>query len=758
MFKLLKYLKPYTIMVIAAIGLLFAQANLELALPDYLSNIVDTGIQQGGVESAVPLAIRESELDRIFIFMDSENQTEVLNNYTLKDENSTDYDELLADYPLLVNESIYIRNKLKNAEIEELEEIIIKPLVTVFTYEQALALTWAALMDPNITVPENAAQLLMPFGFNTTVPPTIDYFFYNISFYPLPFLQGVADTLTEAYEMMGDTMLNQFGVYAVRFEYETIQMNTDRIETLYLLKSGGLMILMTILAVICTIAVSYLASKTSAGWARDIRAKLFNKVESFSSIEFDRFSTASLITRSTNDITQIQMAMYMIVRLVFYAPMMGIGGILHALAKSREMWWLIGVAVGALMVLIGIVFVIAVPKFQIIQKMTDRLNLVARESLSGMLVIRAFNMEKHEEDRFDKANIDLTALTLFISRVFVVLMPIMMLIMNGLMLGIIWIGAHKVADAAMQVGDMMAFMQYAMQIVMAFLMLTMMFVILPRAFVSGKRISEVINTETVINDPEEPKAFSDQFNGTVEFRDVSFAYPGAKKCVVENISFTAKAGETTAFIGSTGSGKTSIINLIPRFYEVSSGSILIDGVDIREVKQHDLREKIGYIPQKSSLFSGTIESNMLFADENASEEEIREAIDIAQATGFVQSKEEGLQTEIAQKGMNVSGGQKQRLSIARALVKKAPIYIFDDSFSQLDFKTDAALRKALKKKTGDSTLFIVTQRVSTIKNAEQIIVLDDGKMVGKGTHDELMVDNEIYREIAVSQLELEESL
>ena len=745
-------------MVIAAIGLLFAQANLELALPDYLSNIVDTGIQQGGVESPVPLAIRESELNRTFLFLDSENQTKVLNHYSLKDENSTDYDKLVEDYPILANESVYIRNKMTNAEIKEIEEIYTGALVVVFTYERLLT----QLNDPLVNTTEDdlleATLLLAPFGFNATSPPTVEYFFFNISFYPPSVLIGLADGLVEVFNEMGDTMLNQMAVFAVRREYEIIGMDTDQIQTLYLLKSGGLMLLMTLLAVICTIAVSYLASRTSAGWARDVRSKLFNKVESFSNIEFDKFSTASLITRSTNDITQIQMAMYMLIRLVFYAPILGVGGIIHALAKSRNLWWLIGAAVGALVVLIGIVFVITVPKFQVIQKKTDRLNLVARESLSGMLVIRAFNMEKHEEHRFDEANIDLTALSLFVTRVFVILMPLMMLIMNGLMIAIIWFGSHQVADAAMQVGDMMAFMQYAMQIVMAFLMLTMMFIMLPRAFVSGKRINEVLVTETVINDPEEPKEFPAAFKGAVEFKDVSFAYPGAKKNVVENISFTAQPGETTAFIGATGSGKTSIINLIPRFYEVSSGSIKIDGIDIRDVTQHDLREKIGYIPQKSSLFSGTIESNMQFADEDASENEVLEALDIAQAAEFVKSKEEGVQSEIAQGGMNVSGGQKQRLSIARALVKKPPIYIFDDSFSQLDFKTDSALRKALKTKTGDSTLFIVTQRVSTIKNAEQIIVLDEGKMVGRGTHDELMKDNEIYREIAISQLELEESL
>ncbi|MHA1199393.1 MAG: ABC transporter ATP-binding protein, partial [Candidatus Heimdallarchaeaceae archaeon] len=647
MIRLMKYLKPYSLLVIAAIGLLFAQANLELALPDYLSDIVDTGIQQGGIENAVPLAIRKSEMDRLFIFMDSENQTEVLNNYTLEDENSTDYDNLVETYPIIANESIYVRNKMKKAEIEDFEEIIIRPLVVVFTFEQALA-------DP-----ANATEMLALFGFNETTVPPAPVFFNILSMLPPSNLTMIVDMVTLSFEALGGSLLYQVGAFAVKFEYEAIGMNTDRIQNLYILKAGGLMLLMTLLAVICTIAVSYLASRTSSGWARDIRSKLFRKVESFSSIEFDKFSTASLITRSTNDITQIQMAMYMLVRMVFYAPILGVGGIIHALAKSRSMWWLIGTAVAVLVSLVIVVFFVALPKFKIIQKLTDKLNLVSRESLSGMLVIRAFNMEKHEEARFDEANVDVTAVSLFVTRIFVILMPIMMIVLNGLAVGIIWVGAHKVAEASMQVGDMMAFLQYSMQIVFAFLMLTMMFIILPRAFVSGKRINDVLTVEPEINDPEDPKEFPEPFKGSVEFRDVSFTYPGAKKNVVENITFTAKSGETTAFIGSTGSGKSSLVNLIPRFYEVSAGAILIDGIDIREVTQYDLREKIGYIPQKSTLFSGTIETNLLFADDEASEQEMQEALDIAQATEFVTSKEEGMQSEIAQGGMNVSGGQKQ---------------------------------------------------------------------------------------------------
>jgi ATP-binding cassette subfamily B multidrug efflux pump len=483
---------------------------------------------------------------------------------------------------------------------------------------------------------------------------------------------------------------------------------------------------------------------------------LFERVENFSNTEFDKFSTASLITRSTNDVTQIQMVVFLLLRIVFFAPIMGVGGIIMALNKSTSMWWIIALAVLALICLIGVVFSVSLPKFRIMQSLIDRLNLVTRENLSGMMVIRAFNMQKFEEDRFDKANVDLTSTSLFVNRVMVTMFPFMMIIMNGLSLLIIWVGAHQVAQSSMQVGDMIAFLQYSMQIVFAFLMLSMMFIIIPRASVSGGRIADVLETKPSIHDPQEPKQFKEPFSGAVEFRDVSFRYPDALEDVLHNISFTAHPGQTTAFIGSTGSGKSTVVNLIPRFYEATSGSILVDGTDIRQVRQHDLRDKIGYIPQRGMLFSGTIGSNLRYADEDAPDDSLKEAADIAQASEFIFEKPEGLEAEISQGGANVSGGQKQRLSIARALVKKAPIYIFDDSFSALDFKTDSALRKALKEKTSSSTVLIVTQRVSTIKNADQIIVLDEGKVVGKGRHEELMEDCETYREIAMSQLSMEE--
>jgi ATP-binding cassette subfamily B protein len=517
-----------------------------------------------------------------------------------------------------------------------------------------------------------------------------------------------------------------------------------------------LMLLVTLLSVLCTIAVGYLSARTAAGLARDLRRNVFQKVESFASTEFDKFSTASLITRSTNDVTQSQMVVIMMMRMVIYAPIIGVGGIIRALAKSTSMWWIIALAVIVLLGLVMTVFSIALPKFKIIQSLIDRLNLVTRENLSGMMVIRAFSMQKFEEKRFDKANQDVTSVNLFVNRVMVVMMPVMMLIMNGVTVLIIWVGAHQVAQSQMQVGDMIAFMQYAIQIVFSFLMLSMMFIIIPRAAVSADRIADVLETEPHIKDPETPRQFPAPFKGNIEFRNVNFRYPGAEEDVLHDITFTARPGQTTAFIGTTGSGKSTIVNLIPRFYEVTGGAIYLDGVDIREVTQHDLREKIGFVPQKSNLFSGTIESNLLYADENASDEDLKLAADISQSTEFISEKPDGMQTEIAQGGMNVSGGQKQRLSIARALVKKAPIYIFDDSFSALDFKTDAALRKSLKEHTSASALLIVTQRIATIKNAEQIIVLDEGKVVGKGNHDELMKSCEVYQGIALSQLSKEE--
>jgi len=524
----------------------------------------------------------------------------------------------------------------------------------------------------------------------------------------------------------------------------------------YIWQIGRIMLLVALGGTVCSILAAFLSAKTAMGFGKILRGEIFRHVERFSLHEFDKVGTPSLITRNTNDVTQIQMVVIIMIRIVFYAPIMGVGGVIRAMNKDVSMWWIIALAVVVLTGLIITVFSISLPKFKMMQKLIDRLNLVTRENLSGMMVIRAFNMQPFEENRFDKANQDLTGTMLFVGRVMVTMFPVMMLILNGLSILIIWVGAHQVALSNMQVGDMMAFLQYSMQIVFSFLMLSFMFIILPRASVSGDRIAEVLAVEPVIRDPQNPRRFETPFKGTIEFRRVSFRYPGAEEDVLQDISFTAVPGQTTAFIGSTGSGKSTIVNLIPRFYDVTEGSILIDGSDIREVTQHELREKIGYVPQKGTLFSGTIESNLLYADENASPETLQDAVEISQAAEFISDRPEGIKADISQGGANISGGQKQRMSIARALVKKAPIYIFDDSFSSLDLKTDSALRRALKARTANSTLLIVTQRISTIKNAEQIIVLDDGRISGKGSHSELMQQCETYREIALSQLSMEE--
>ena len=619
-----------------------------------------------------------------------------------------------------------------------------KALLVVSGLEQALA-------DP-----AKAKAMGQSFGFDlSTIPAGVDVF-AMLQKLPPATLTKITATIDQKFATLGTSMIVQMSVGAVKSEYAALGMDTGTMQTNYIIHTGILMMLVTLLSVVCSISVGFLSARTAAGLARDLRRNVFQRVESFSSTEFDKFSTASLITRSTNDVTQIQMVVLMSMRMVIYAPIIGVGGIIRALAKSTSMWWIIALAVIVLLGLVLTVFSIALPKFKVIQSLIDRLNLVTRENLSGMMVIRSFSMQEFEEKRFDKANVDLTSVSLFINRVMVVMMPVMMLIMNGVTVLIIWVGAHQVAQSHMQVGDMIAFMQYAMQIVTAFLMLSMMFIIIPRAAVSADRIADVLETDPQIKDPENPRQFPTSFKGNIEFRNVNFRYPGAEENVLHDISFTAKPGQTTAFIGTTGSGKSTIVNLVPRFYEVSGGAILLDGIDIREVTQHDLREKIGFVPQKGNLFSGTIESNLLYADENATDEELKVAADVSQSSEFINAKPEGMQTEIAQGGMNVSGGQKQRLSIARALVKKAPIYIFDDSFSALDFKTDAALRKALKENTGSSTLLIVTQRIATVINAEQIIVLDEGKVVGKGAHEELMKSCEVYQGIALSQLSKEE--
>ena len=745
MLRLTRYLKPYAWMILLAVVLLFVQANADLALPDYLSKIVNVGIQQGGVDSVVPVAIRQSEMDRLAIFLDDADKTALLAQYMLVDQTSPDHAALVKKYPTLANEPVYVAGELDQTTIDTLAPALSQAWLAVSAIEQIIA-------DPS-----KAAAMGGGFGgFDLSKLPAGTDLFMLLKQLPAAQITQMKARMQEQFAALGDSMVTQAAIRTVKAEYVALGMDAEKLQTAYILRIGGQMLLLTLLSVACTIAVGFIAARTSAGLARDLRKAVFEKVENFSGIEFDKFSTASLITRTTNDVTQVQMVTMMMVRMVIYAPIMGVGGVIRAMGKGSGMWWLIAVAVAILLSLIAIVFSIALPKFKSIQKLVDRLNLVARENLSGMMVIRAFNMQSFEENRFDKANRDLTAVSLFINRVMVIMMPLMMFIMSSLMLAIIWVGAHQVAEATMQVGDMMAFMQYAMQIVMSFLMLSMMFIMLPRAAVSGDRIADVLETEPTIHDPEMPQAFAKPVRGVVEFRDVGFRYPGADANVLCGINFTAQPGQTTAIIGSTGSGKSTVVNLIPRFFDVTEGAILVDGIDIRAVSQHDLRDQIGYIPQRGTLFSGTIESNLRYADDGADAETLRWAADIAQASEFIDARPEGMDAEIAQGGVNVSGGQKQRLAIARALVKKPPIFIFDDSFSALDFKTDAALRRALKTQIGDSALLIVTQRVATVKNAEQIIVLEEGKMVGKGTHRELMETCKTYQEIALSQLSKEE--
>ncbi len=747
MFRLAKYLKPFTVLILVSIVLLFFQAMANLALPNYMSNIVNVGIQQGGIENAVPEAIRKSQMDKLTIFMDSESKSEVLESYTLVAMTSSDHREYLKKYPQLENEGIYVLNKISREKTGRINKYMGRAFLAVTGIEQMIA-------DP-----EKAAAAGDMLGFDLTRIPegmTAGEVFAMIESLPEAQLSELLDGMNEQFDTLGDRMVTQSAVSSVRAEYAALGMDTDRVQSSYIWYAGLLMLLLSLVSAICSVAVGYLSAKAAAGLARNLREMVFSRIESFSNTEFDKFSTASLITRSTNDITQIQMLVVVLIRMVFYAPILGIGGIILALSKSTSMSWIIAVAVIVIICLIMVIFSVTMPRFRKMQDLIDRLSLVTREDLSGMMVIRAFNNQKFEEDRFDRANIDLTRTSLFVNRAMVVLMPAMMLVMNGVSLLIVWVGAHQVAVSNIQVGDMMAFLQYAMLIIMSFLMLSVMFIMIPRASVSAGRVADVLETESIIRDPEKPGEFSISLQGQIDFKNVSFRYPEAEEDVIHDISFTARPGQTTAIIGSTGSGKSTLANLLLRFYDVSRGNISVDGIDIREVTQHDLRERIGYVPQKSILFSGTIESNLRFADEDASDLKIKEAAEAAQALDFVNEKPEGFNAEISQSGKNVSGGQNQRLSIARALVKDPGIIVLDDCFSALDFKTDKALRKALKKYSAKSTLFIVAQRVGTVMNAQQIIVLDEGKIAGKGTHRELMESCDTYREIALSQLSKEE--
>ncbi|WP_291652361.1 ABC transporter ATP-binding protein [Clostridium sp.] len=742
MMKLTKYLKPFIGSIIAVIILLFIQAVSELSLPDYMSNIVNVGIQQGGIENSVPTIIRKSEMDKLSIFIGEDDFKFIEDNYTLLDKDilsKDEFDKYLKKYSKLDEEPLYELNSKNKDSISRLNSILAKPELIVYGIETgSFDTTMLGNMPSNMPVVAD------------TDP------FFILKNLPKEQLNDLKDLINKNFEDMPDNMIDQAAVSYVKNEYFEIGIDTDKLQTNFIIISGLKMLGIALISMAAAVIVGLISARIAAGLSRSLRGDVFKKVTNFSNAEFDKFSTASLITRSTNDIQQIQMLMVMLFRIVFYAPILGIGGVLKVLRTDTNMTWIIAVGVILISLLVGVLFGFAMPKFKAVQKLVDKLNLVTREHLTGMLVIRAFSTQKHEEVKFDNANKDLTKTNLFVNRLMSSMMPVMMLIMNGLTLLIVWVGSHQVDLGTMQVGDMMAFMQYAMQIIMSFLMISMVSIMLPRASVSAQRISEILYTDLSIKDKEKTKEFIDSKKGYVEYKNVSFKYPGAEDYVLENISFTAKPGETTAIIGSTGSGKSTLINLIPRFYDVSKGQITIDGVDIKDVNQKSLRDKIGYIPQKGVLFSGTIESNLKYGSPNATAEDLEKSAQIAQALEFIDNKPDKYKTEISQGGTNVSGGQKQRLSIARALVKKPEVYIFDDSFSALDFKTDAALRRSLKENIKDGTMIIVAQRISTIKDANQIIVLDEGRVVGIGTHKELLENCEVYEQIALSQLSKEE--
>lgn len=699
MTKLTKYLKPFAGAIILAIALLYGQAQADLSLPDYLSRIVNVGIQNSGIEDVKPEIFKVGDLDQMLMLVGETERETISSAYVKLSTSDAEYSGYVQKYPAIDGADIYRLDESKIINSDELDQVLSKMLLSTFSQMEGVSLDLSSY-DP--------------------------------------------------------TMILQMGAKATSGYLETLGLDLELNQRNYILEMGGMMLLISLLGAIASISVGLIAARVAAGLGRNLRKAVFSKVERFSNAEFDQFSTASLITRTTNDITQVQTLMVMMIRMVFYAPLMGIGGVIRALDKSAGMSWIIAIAVILLLGMIMVVFAIAMPKFKLVQKMVDRLNLVVRENLSGMMVVRAFNTQAFEESRFEKANAELTNTNLFVSRVMVFMFPIMTLIMNGVMIAIIWIGAHEIAASTMQVGDMMAFMQYAMQIIMSFLMLSMMFIMIPRASVSAARVAEVLETNPTILDPENPVEMGTSGKGKVAFNQVSFKFPGAEENLLKEVTFTADAGKMTAIIGSTGSGKSTLVNLIPRFYDVTEGSITIDGVDIRDVKQADLREIIGYAPQKASLFSGSIASNLRFAAEDASLDQMQEALEISQSWDFVSEKEEGMDAPISQGGTNVSGGQRQRLSIARAIIKKPKITIFDDSFSALDYKTDVALRNALKEKTSEATVIIVAQRIATIKNADKILVMDEGRLVGSGTHVELMENCKTYQEIALSQLSLEE--
>ena len=744
MLRLKKYYKPYLKFILPAILFVLIVAWSDLQLPDYLSDIVNIGIQQQGVESGAPVVLSESTFQSIGDLYPDE-QAKLQQYYELVAPGSPQSEALVADFPKAAEEAIYALKPLDEVQKLEVENLISKPMVFI----QSMRLIQ---QDP-----ERAKQML---GENFPLDPSMissgQDLLSLLSMMPQAQRTQLLDKVNQHLSSLEGTILHQLTVSAITNEYSALNADTGRFQTNYILRVGAQMVVVSLLGLVASIVVSYLASLSSANVARDLRSGVFRKVTDFTNAEFESFSTASLITRTTNDVEQVRMASFMLIRMGVQAPLIGILGIVRALEKSPGMWWTIALIVGTLMSVIIGLFIIVVPRFTRIQAFIDRLNLVMRENLSGIMVVRAFNKQKYEEARFDVANKDLTSNMLFIGRAMSFMFPIMNLVMMAGQVFIIWIGAGIVAQSKMQVGDLIAFMQYAMQIMFSFMNLSMLFVFIPRAGVSANRIADVLEKPVSINDPAQPVSFGQPVRGVVEFHDVDFRYPDAEEDMLHDVSFKAEPGQVTAIIGSTGCGKSTLINLLPRFFDVSKGKITIDNVDIRDVPQAVLRDQIGYAPQRGLLFSGTVATNLQVAKPDATEDEMRDAITVAQAADFVLDGEEGLNMPIAQGGDNVSGGQRQRLSIARAIVKPRPIYIFDDSFSALDFKTDAALRRALKPRIADSTVLIITQRVSTAKTSDQIIVLDKGRVVGQGNHQELLSSCCTYQEIASSQLSAEE--